>query len=92
MSDVQVSMDNPSITWGKWEEWMHELDNETDWKSQFLSEWPASNDAVYTREEVERWLASGRIDKKGAERMMRMRYKVNRKGERVIEDRERDDD
>jgi hypothetical protein len=81
-------MDNPNITWGKWQEWMHKLDSQTDWKSKLFGEWPASNDAVYTREEVERWLASGWIDAKEADRMMRMRYRVNRKGERVIDDRE----
>ena len=78
-------MDNPNITEGAWKEWMRKMDGENDWKLKMLGDWSMVNDAVYSREEVSRWLASGRIDEKEADRLLSLRYTVNRKGEKVIE-------
>ena len=78
-------MDNPNITEGAWKEWMRKMDGENDWKLKMLGDWSMVNDAVYSREEVSRWLASGRINEKEADRLLRLRYTVNSKGEKVIE-------
>ena len=78
-------MENPNITEGAWKEWMRKMDGENDWKLKMLGDWSMVNDAVYSREEVSRWLASGRIDEKEADRLLGLRYTVNRKGEKVIE-------
>jgi hypothetical protein len=82
-------MDNPNITWGKWQEWMRKLDSESDWKSKLLGEWPAVNDAVYSREQVDTMLKRGEISEKRADELLRMRYELNRKGEKVVCDVER---
>ena len=79
-------MENPNITEGAWKEWMRKMDGENDWKLKMLGDWSMVNDAVYSREEVSRWLASGRIDEKEADRLLGLRYTVNRKGEKVIEE------
>ena len=85
-------MDNPNITWGKWQEWMHKLDSQAGWKSKLLGDWEPANDYVHSREEIEKSFAAGNITKGEAERLIRLRYKLNRRGEKVIEDRERDYD
>ena len=54
--------------------------------------WEPANDYVHSREEIEKSFAAGNITKGEAERLIRLRYKLNLKGERVIEDRERDYD
>ena len=74
--------DNPNITLKMWQPFAN---REDEVKSKFLGDWSMVNDAVYSREEVSRWLASGRIDEKEADRLLRLRYTVNRKGEKVIE-------
>ncbi len=72
--------DNPNVTVKMWQPMANAED---DFKSKFLSEWPV-NDAVYTREEVSKMLNRGDISEKRADEMLRMRYEVNRKGEKVI--------
>ena len=79
--------DNPNVTLKMWQP---RANREEEFKSKFLGDWSMVNDAVYSREEVSRWLASGRIDEKEADRLLRLRYTVNRKGEKVI-DHEHDD-
>lgn len=50
----------------------------------FLGNWEM-NDAVHKREDVIGALERGEISKERAEEMMRMRWTVNRKGEKVVE-------
>ena len=85
-------MDNTNITVGKWQEWMSKLYREADWKSKLLGEWEPSNDYVHSREKVSGMLERGEISKAEAERMVRLRYRLNRRGERVIGEREKDND
>jgi hypothetical protein len=47
---------------------------------------PFVNDAVYSREQIGRMLDQGDISEARAEEMSRMRYTVNNKGQKVIED------
>ena len=79
-------MDNPNITEGKLKEWLRRMDRESDWKSKMLGDWSMVNDAVYTREHVTGLLERGEISKERADEMLRMRYIVNRKGEKVDEE------
>jgi hypothetical protein len=61
--------------------------SEEKFKDMFLGNWEM-NDAVYKREEIERMVGRGEISDTRAEEMLRMRWTVNRKGEKVV-DRER---
>lgn len=58
-------------------------------KQYLLGEWPIC-DAVYSREDIDKMLNLGEISETRADEMLRMRWKVNRKGEKVIETRESD--
>ena len=54
----------------------------------FLGSWEM-NDAVHKREDVVAMLQRGEISENRAQEMLRMRWTLNRKGEKVIERRER---
>ncbi len=79
--------DNPFISLKDWNELMYRTVMHEDFKSKFLGEW--QNDAVYSQEEISKMLERGEISDIRAEEMLRMRYTVNRKGEKIIEDKER---
>jgi hypothetical protein len=51
-------------------------------KHYLLGEWPV-NDAVYSREEVEKMVNRGEISPARADELLRLRYEVKRKGEKV---------
>jgi hypothetical protein len=78
--------DNPNIPASEWKVWMRKTYSESDWKSKMLGDWSMINDAVYSREYVAGLLERGEISKERADEMLRMRYTVNRKGEKVIEE------
>lgn len=65
----------------------HLRDREADrFRSMFLGDW-AMNDAVHKREDVERMLDRGEISESRARELLEMRWTVNSRGEKVIEQR-----
>ena len=52
-------------------------------KTYLLGEW--QNDAVYSREEISKMLKRGEISEARADAMLRMRYTMNKRGEKIIE-------
>ena len=74
----------------KWMERIKESQSSVDHaefrKQYLLGEWPIC-DAVYSREEVEKMLRRGEISEIRADEMLRMRWKVNSKGEKVVDRR-----
>ncbi len=78
-----------------YEKWMERIKEDGSsvsgdkFREQYLSEWPIC-DAVYSREDIDKMLNLGEISETRADEMLRMRWKVNRKGEKVIETRESD--
>jgi hypothetical protein len=68
-----------------WEKWVQRKEQGEDrFKTYFQAEW--TNDAVYSREEVEKMVDRGEISPKRADEMLRLRWEVNRKGEKVAKD------
>ena len=67
-------------------QYLRNLDH--DWKSMMLGVWEQTNDYVHSRENIVGMLERGEISKEDGERMMRIRYEVNRRGELVVRDHE----
>ena len=77
--------------YNKWMERIKESESSVDSsefrKQYLLGEWPIC-DAVYRREDIDKMLQRGEISETRADEMLRMRWKVNHKGEKVVELRE----
>jgi hypothetical protein len=81
-------MENPFYTIEDWKKAIRESDRDSKWIDKMLGNWEDTNDYVHSREEIEKSLAEGNITKGEAERLIRLRYKLNRRGEKVIDERE----
>lgn len=66
-----------------WLEERPELRSESRFRSMFLGNWEM-NDAVHKREDVVAMLQRGEISEARAQEMLRMRYAVNSKEEKVV--------
>ena len=51
--------------------------NHKEWETQFIGEWEPSNNAVFSRERVHKWLRDGEISEKEAQILLRLEYDMD---------------
>ena len=66
----------------KWVEGKEQVEDR--FKTYFQADW--TNDAVYSREEVSKMVDKGEISPQQADEMLRLRWELNSKGEKVAKD------
>jgi hypothetical protein len=57
---------------------------DTDWKTMMLGVWEQTYEHVHLREDISQMLECGAISKEEADRLMRMHYVLNSRGEKVV--------